>query len=105
MPDAQMPSLSSGLPELTPSRRRSAMNATMPRVPCDRSCIAISTQTSACGPLVIQFLVPLMIQSSPSRTAMQVLAAASEPVPGSDRAKQPRSSPLASGVSQRTFWS
>src|SRR3990167_6298122 len=59
--------------------------------------------TSATGPFVIQFLVPLMIQSAPSLTAVVFWAAASEPASGSDSAKQPSNLPLASGVSHACF--
>ena len=61
--------------------------------------------TSATGPLVIQFLMPLMTQSSPSALAMVFCAAASEPASGSDSAKQPSSLPAASGARNSCFCS
>ena len=61
------------------------------------------TQTSATGPLVIQFLVPLMIQESPSGVAVVRCDAASDPASGSDNAKQPSSFPLAKGVRNSFF--
>ncbi len=61
------------------------------------------TQTSATGPLVIQFLVPLITQPSPSRTAVVFCAAASLPASGSLSAKQPSSLPDASGTSHSCF--
>jgi hypothetical protein len=62
-----------------------------------------STQASATGPLVIQFLVPLITQSLPSRTAVVRCAAASLPASGSLSAKQPSSLPWASGTSHCCF--
>ena len=44
-----------------------------------------------------------MTKSSPSRSARVVIAAASEPVCGSVRQKQPSISPRASGFSQASF--
>ena len=58
---------------------------------------------SAPGPLVIQFLEPLMMYSSPLRTAVVFCAAASCPASGSVRPKQPSFSPRANGVRKRSF--
>ena len=63
----RMPSLSSGGPTRTPLVFIGRMNAVMPLWPAALSFIVNSTQTSATGPLVIQFLVPLITQPSPSR--------------------------------------
>ncbi len=53
-------------PTRTPLVFIGRMNAVMPWWPAALSFIVNSTQTSATGPLVIQFLVPLMTQPSPS---------------------------------------
>src|SRR5438477_4163 len=66
----RIPSLSSGGPQRTPLAFIGRMNAVMPLWPAALSFIVNSTQTSATGPLVIQFLVPLITQPSPSRTAV-----------------------------------
>ena len=99
----RIPSLSSGAPQRTPLVFIGRMNAVMPLWPAARSFIVNSTQTSATGPLVIQFLVPLITQPSPSRTAMVFCAAASLPASGSLSAKQPSSLPCASGTNHCCF--
>jgi hypothetical protein len=53
------------------------------------------------APLVTQALVPVRIQSFPSRRARVVSAAASEPASGSDNAKAPSVSPRAMGGRKR----
>jgi hypothetical protein len=98
-----MPSFSSGVPQRTPLVFIGTMNAVMPLWPCARSFIANSTQTSATGPFVIQFLVPFRTQPSAVFSAVVFCAAASEPASGSDSAKQPSSLPCASGVSHSSF--
>ena len=81
------------------------MKAVMPRWPAALSFIVNRTQTSATGPLVIQFLVPATShEPSACRVAVVRWAAASLPASGSDSAKQPRSLPEASGTSHRCFW-
>ena len=69
-----MPSLSSGGPSVTPgvSSRQDERGDAVAR-PCRRRSSANSTQTSATGPLVIKFLVPVSTQPSPSRTAARPL--------------------------------
>jgi len=52
---------------------------------------------------VIQFFVPLMTHSSPSRTAVVRSAPASEPASGSDRQNAGDHSPLAHRGSSRSF--
>src|SRR5256885_7535858 len=99
----RMPSFSSGGPQRTPLVFIGRMNAVMPRWPAALSFIVNNTQTSATGPLVIQFLVPLITQLSPSRTAVVFCAAASLPASGSLSAKQPSSLPEASGTSHCSF--
>ena len=51
--------------------------------------------TSATDPLEIQVLVPLRIQSGPSRRAAVRIEPGSEPESASERPKQPRTSPVA----------
>src|SRR5690349_17107984 len=46
------------------------------------------------GPFVIHILVPLRIQRSPFFTALVFMAAASLPLPGSDKQNAPSQSPL-----------
>ena len=75
------------LPEGSPSGTR-ASSATMP----------------ARSPLVTHIFVPLMTNSSPSRTARQRRAPASEPLSGSDSEKQPRSLPVAIWGRDRSCW-
>ena len=98
-----MPSLSSGVPVRTPLVFMGKMKHEMPLWSFSLSFIANSTQTSATGPLVIQFLVPLISQPSPSLTATVFCAPASLPASGSDSAKQPSSLPEASGLSHSSF--
>ena len=100
-----MPSFSSGGPQRTPLVFIGRMNAVMPLWPSPASFIVNRTQTSATGPLVIQFLMPLMTKSSPSGSAMVFCAAASQPASGSESAKQPSSLPDASGTRNSCFCS
>src|SRR6185437_11931929 len=84
------------------------MNAPIPRPPLRLSAVSVracTRITPAYGPLVTHALVPLRIQSSPSRTACVDNAAASEPASGSDSAKAPSNSPRAIGLRKRCFWS
>ncbi len=64
--------------------------------------MAKSTIASATGPLVIQFLVPLMTYFSPCLTASVRCSAASLPAFGSVRPKQPSFSPRANGARNRS---
>ena len=59
-----------------------------PRLPFCGSVTASTTATSATGALWMKIFSPLMIQSSPSRTARVLMLRASEPAPGSVIAKQ-----------------
>src|SRR3970282_1182140 len=74
-----------------------------PRTPS--SVRAQITARSATEPLVIHILVPLRIQSDPSRRALVRIEAGSEPESGSVRPKQPMTSPLAIRGSQFCFCS
>ena len=102
---AQIPSFSSAFWRMKPGVPVSTTKAVMPLVPFDRSVMVKSTIASATGPLVIQFLVPLMTYVSPLRVAVVRCSAASEPACGSVRPKQPSFSPAANGFSQRSFCS
>jgi hypothetical protein len=59
VPDARMPSLSSGLPVLKPFVPFSTRKAEIPLCFADLSDVAKTTAASAVGPFVIQFFVPL----------------------------------------------
>ena len=81
------------------------MNELMPRWPLLESVMHIRIPTSAWGPLVIQFLTPLITKPSPSAIALVCCAAASEPALGSLSMKQPSLSPRAKGRSHWSFCS
>ena len=66
---------------------------------------AATTTRSALPPLVMKVLEPLMIQSSPSRTAVVFRLARSEPPPGSVMPIAVSSSPEQNLGSQRAFCS
>lgn len=74
-----------------------------PRIPS--SVCAHTVATSARLPLVIHILVPLSIQSLPSRRARVRMPAGLEPKSGSVRPKQPIASPVASRGSHSFFCS
>ena len=83
-----MPSLSSTFETMTPGVPASTTKALMPARPADLSTVAQTTTkpsdfSSARCPLVQKILVPFSTQWSPSRTAVDVMAAESEPQPGS----------------------
>ena len=54
---------------------------------------------------MIQFLVPVITHSSPSRTAFVIIPPGSEPASGSDSAKAGDHSPVAQRGRKRCFWS
>ena len=91
-----MPSLFSFLPARMPGVSISIANAVMPCFWSLRSVTASTVASCACVALVMKFLVPLRIQSSPSRTATVCIPDASEPEPGSVSAQQPIHSPVVS---------
>ena len=62
------------------------MNADMPLAPLSGSVTAITVYQVDLPPLVIQHLVPLRIQSSPSARARVRMLAASDPASRSDSA-------------------
>jgi hypothetical protein len=66
-----------------------------PGPPSSPSARAHTTATSATPPLVIHILVPLRIQSSPSRRAVVRIEAGSLPLSGSVSPKHPMASPAA----------
>ena len=83
------------LPDL---RRREPQVSVGIRNPRTSSSVrAQTTAKSAMDPLVIHILVPLITQSDPSRRALVLIDAGSEPESGSVRPKQPMISPLPSG--------
>ena len=77
----------------------------MPLCPFDRSVTAKTRTTSACGPLVMKFLVPFRTYSLPFFTATVRISAASEPLVGSVSAKAPSRSPRAKGTRKSRFCS
>ena len=75
-----MPTLSSGLLRVKPFTESGTRKAVIPLCPFDRSVTAKTRTTSACGPLVMKFLVPFRTYSSPFFTATVRISAASEPL-------------------------
>ena len=102
--EARIPILSSWGPEETPFMSRVTTKAVMWPRPSSEV-LAKTVKKSANPPLVIQIFSPFRIQSSPSRTAVVRMPAASEPAPGSVRQNAATSSPVASRGSQRAFFS
>lgn len=80
-----------------------SVGTTNPRTPS--SVRAQTTATSAMEPLVIHILVPLRIQSSPSRLALVRIPPGLDPKSGSVRPKQPMASPAAIRGSHSSFCS
>src|SRR5690349_6452636 len=91
-----MPSLFSFLPAANPAVPFSTIKDVMPRVFPFSPVRTITTATLPDLPCVIQDLVPLITQKSPSRVAVHIILAASEPVPGSVNPHAPIHSPVAS---------
>ena len=78
-----MPILSSFLPSEKPGVSFSTTNEAWPRWPSFGSTVATTTVTSAMPPLEMKTLVPLRIQSSPSRFAVVRSDLTSDPAWGS----------------------
>ena len=83
---ARMPSLSSFLPTVKPSKPRSMRNAVMPRYPAAGSTVANTMKRSASAAFVIQSLRPESTQSVPFRAARVASENASLPEAASDSA-------------------
>ena len=81
-----MPSLRSLVPTTNPGSSACTTNAEMPLDRLSGSVTAITVYQLETPALVIQHLVPLSTQSSPSATALVRIAAASEPASRSDSA-------------------
>jgi len=79
------------------------MNAEMPCLPAAGSVTAKTSAMSALRPEVMNCLAPFRTNLLPTRSARVVIAAASEPAPGSVRQKAPKSSPRARGRRKRSF--
>src|SRR5690606_29612578 len=94
--EARIPNLFSFLPALKPGVPLSTINAVTLFLVLGSPVRASTTATSPLIPCVIQFLVPLIIQSSPSRVATQRILPASEPVLASVSPQAPIHSPVAS---------
>src|SRR5690554_6957423 len=71
------------LPRLKPGRRVSTRNNDTPLAPAFGSVLAQTITISACRPLVINTLAPLMRQPPSVRSAVVRMAARSLPAPGS----------------------
>src|SRR5688572_500703 len=80
---ARIPNLFSFLPPLKPGVPLSTTKAVALFFALGSPVLQITTATSPLIPCVIQFFVPLMIQSFPSLTARHFILPASLPVPGS----------------------
>ena len=93
--DSSWPTLSSTRPTLKPSRVVSTAKSEMPLAFFSGLVRAATSTRSAEPPLVMKVLEPLMIQSSPSRTAVVRRLARSEPPPGSVMPIAVTSSPVA----------
>src|SRR5688572_6026818 len=103
--EARMPSLFSFLPPLKPAVPLSTTKAVALSFVLGSPVRQITTATSPLFPWVIQFFVPLMVQLSPSRTAVHFILPASLPVLGSVKPQAPIHSADASLGSQRCFCS
>ena len=79
--DDSQPVFLSARPTEKPGVPFSTMNMEMSRLPGPD--LAAMKYRSACTPLVMNILVPLSTQSSPSRLAVVRMPATSEPAPGS----------------------
>src|SRR5690349_621092 len=102
--EARMPNLFSFLPPLKPLVPRSTTNAVALFFARGSPVRQITTAISPDFPCVIQFLVPLMIQLSPSLTAVHFIFPASLPVLGSVNPQAPSHSAVASLGSHLCFW-
>ena len=103
--DSVWPTLSSLRPRVNPSIPVSTPNRVIPRAFLDGSVRAATITRSALYPLVMKVFEPFRIQSSPSRTAVVLSAARSEPPLGSVIAIAQTSSPVQNRGSQRAFCS
>ncbi len=103
--DSVWPTLSSLRPRLKPSSPASIAKSVMPLAPFSGEVRTAVTTRSALKPLVMKVLEPLMTQPSPSRTAVVLSAARSEPPPGSVMPIARRISPETMPGSQRSFCS
>lgn len=92
--DPLIPSLSSFLPNSKPLMGLGTMNAEIPLCLRLLSVVAKTTDALLSKPLVIQHFVPLRIHLSTASFAVVDAAPASDPFPGSDKAKQPTISPV-----------
>ena len=103
--DSSWPTLSSTRPTEKPSSEVSTPKRLMPLAFFSGLVRAATTTRSALPPLVMKVLEPLMIQSSPSWTAVVRRLARSEPPPGSVMPMAVSSSPEQNLGSQRSFCS
>ena len=92
-------------PTSKPGVSPSTTNAEMPLCPASLSVFANTTYSDATPALVMNRLPPSRTYSSPSRRAVDLIAALSEPDPGSVSAYAASHSPLASFGRKRCFCS
>src|SRR5579871_3941827 len=69
---------------------------------CPSPVLASRHIQSACAPLVVHILPPLITQSPPTRRALVLIEATSEPAPVSETPRQATKSPLIDGA--RNSW-
>src|SRR5919202_4164549 len=101
-----MPSFFSFLPARRPGVSAGTRKAVMPRALGTSGLLSAYTRyRPAWPPLVIQLLVPLSTNASPSRRACVLMFDASEPEVGSLRQYAPTYVPCASAGRNRCFWS
>ena len=106
MSDASQPLFFSARPTEKPGVPRSTAKIERPREPLAAGSVRAATNTrSASTPLVMNILLPLITQWSPSRWARVRIDATSEPASGSVTATAVISSPRWTAGSQRAFCS
>ena len=93
---ACQPIFGSGSPNDSPGAGASTRNVLIPRRPASGAVFAATISTSARPALVMNILRPFSRYPAPSRTAELVMAATSEPEPGSVTASAATLSPRAS---------
>lgn len=89
---------------VSPGRSDGTRNAVMPRAPAPGVVRAKTTAKSASGALEIQHFSPVSAQPAGVCSAARLRAAASEPAPGSLRAKAATARPARTSGSQRSRW-
>jgi hypothetical protein len=101
--EARWPVFSSMRATLYPGVDVGTRNALMPRLPASLEVTAKTTATSAVFPDVMNCFTPFSMYWLPLRSARVVIAAASDPTPGSVSAKAPSIFPAANGRRNCSF--